>query len=71
VEVDRKKLNILVERLKPAYFTAQQKEHLVDEPITVQSSTETSLLKKTHSILKTYLIAAQLKNKKTVSFQRK
>jgi len=36
MEVDRKKLNISVEHLKPAYFTVQQKEHLVNKSITVQ-----------------------------------
>jgi len=66
VEVDRKRLNISVERLKPACFIAQQKEHSVNKSITVQSSTEPSLSKKTHSILKTYPSSLQLKTKKTV-----
>jgi len=54
VEVDGKRFNISVERLKPACFTAQQEEHLINKSITVQPSTETSLLKNTHSILKIY-----------------
>jgi len=62
-----------VERLKPAYFTAKQEEHLLNKPITVQPLTETFLSKKAHSILKTYSCAVQLKSKKTLrrNFQSK
>ena len=72
VEVDGRRLNVSVERLKPAYFTAQQEEHStpVSKPTAVQPSAEPSSSRKTHSILKTYPSASQLKSKKTVKFQR-
>jgi len=52
--VDNKRFNVSVDQLKPAYFTAQQEEFSVNKPSTVQLSTESSLSKKTHSILKIY-----------------
>jgi len=47
VEVDGKRFNISVDRLKPAYSTAQQEEFPINKPSTMQPSTETSLSKNT------------------------
>jgi len=69
VEVDGKRFNVSVDQFKPAYSTAQQ-EHPSSKPDTVQSTTEPSSSKKTHSALKTYPSATKSKKKKTVTFQR-
>jgi len=50
-----------VERLKPAYFTAQQEEQAVSKPCTVQSSMKPPSSRKPQSILKTYPNSSQLK----------
>jgi len=51
-----KRFNISVECLKLAYFTAQQEEHLINKPITVQPLTKRFISKKTHSILRLTLV---------------
>jgi len=64
VEVDGKRFNISVDRLKPAYATAQQEELPTNKPSTVQSPTEPSSSKKTRSIVKTYPSVMQSKTKR-------
>lgn len=62
IEVDGRRLNVLVKRLKPAYFTAHQEEYStpVNEPVTMQPLMEPFSSRKTYSILKTYPSAPQL-----------